>query len=648
MTGSPARGSLHRAPLARALAICLLSLPLLAGPARSSHLPPTGATYTSSEDFAEGTSINVTTAGGELRLSETVEPFPFIWVAVSTKGTVVKIDTRTGAVLGEYKSSPDGMARDPSRTTVDKNGNVWVSNRAEGNYVPTPPVGFNNYMGSVAHIGLEQNGQCQDRNGNGVIDTSRGYGDIKAWTNTASADAYGGVTTAADECIIHYTRVNSTGTRHVSVSATNDVWVSGTGDRDFDLVDGDTGVIVRSERSVGCGGYGGLIDGNGVIWSASPLLRWDTSKPLTAGNYTCPGGGYGTALDPFGNVWVSDFCCSVRKFSAAGVLLGTYNQSGYAQGLVADRNGDIWIAGSLYGNTVHHLRNNGTFVGDVAVGSGPTGVSVDASGKIWATNYSSGTVTRIDPAGNGGIGLADLDTRYLGGNLYNYSDMTGSVLSGKADVGRWTLIHDGQAEGAVWDVLTYNADVPGDASLNVAAVASDNRRSFGPPVPVVGGEALEVGEGRYLQVTVSLRRASTGESPSLQDLTIGHRPTGLVARPAFADVTNGGVSPYAPELSATLRDTQSGAPLEGKLVEFHATDAVDGSRTLVCSDTTDAAGVAACGTTDNLATIARGLGYEATFAGDDVYGPARDTAPLAHATATVPFGPPPPPAGDGA
>ena len=92
--------------------------------------------------------------------------------------------------------------RDPSRTTVDKNGSVWASNRA-GN--------------SVVHIGLEENGQCEDRNGNGIIDTSRGRKDVKAWTNAGGADTNGGVSTAADECIIHYVRVRSSGTRHVSV-----------------------------------------------------------------------------------------------------------------------------------------------------------------------------------------------------------------------------------------------------------------------------------------------------------------------------------------------------------------------------------------------------------------------------------------------
>ena len=178
-------------------------------------------------------------------------------------------------------------------------------------------------LGSVLHIGLEENGQCEDRDGSGVIDTSTGLGDIKAWTDATGARNVG---TAADECIVHYTGVNSSGTRHVSVDANNDVWVGGLFIRNFDLLKGGrydvplSGTIIRVESSVGFGGYGGLIDGSGVIWSARNLLRWDTANPLSGPNGD-PGGAsigppvggglwsgqffdsYGLCIDPAGNVW---------------------------------------------------------------------------------------------------------------------------------------------------------------------------------------------------------------------------------------------------------------------------------------------------------------------------------------------------------
>ena len=143
---------------------------------------------------------------------------------MSSKGTIVKINTTTGQVIGEYFTSPSG----PRILTHDGGSerNVWATNRA-GN--------------SVVHIGLVENGQCVDRNGNGLIETSTGFNDIRAWTNAGGANTNGGVSTAADECIIHYTKVNSFGTRHVSVNKDNDIWVSGTSGRRFDLLDGITG-----------------------------------------------------------------------------------------------------------------------------------------------------------------------------------------------------------------------------------------------------------------------------------------------------------------------------------------------------------------------------------------------------------------------
>ncbi|HEX5832967.1 MAG TPA: hypothetical protein VFY34_03895, partial [Pyrinomonadaceae bacterium] len=320
-------------------------------------LPHASRVYTLSADFGQGSLINLThDPADQLQLDETSRSFKFIWVAVSTKGTVVKINTETGQIIGEYFTSPNGQPRDPSRTTVDQNGNVWATNRA-GN--------------SVVHIGLVENGQCVDRNGNGVIDTSTGANNIRAWTNTGGANTNGGVSTAQDECILHYTRVNSFGTRHVSVNRDNDIWVSGTSGRRFDLIDGVTGLIKRQENSVGFGGYGGLIDRNNVIWSASPMLRWDTANPLNGPNgvnwqgFSHPS--YGLCIDSLGNVYNTSFGNgTIRKFAPNGTLLGSFNQgSPWAQGCVVDRNDHVWIAHSLNTNTVGHMLASGVYIGTV-------------------------------------------------------------------------------------------------------------------------------------------------------------------------------------------------------------------------------------------------------------------------------------------
>lgn len=482
--------------------------------------PFTERTYTLDADFDEGNTFNVIhDVANQLQLDHTAREFDFLWVAVSSKGTIVKINTKTGQVLGEYFTSPSGQPKDPSRTTVDLNGNVWATNRA-GN--------------SVVHIGLVENGQCVDRNGNGLIDTSTGFNDIRPWPNTGGANTNGGVSLAADECVIHYTKVNSFGTRHVSVNKDNDVWVSGTSGRRFDLLDGITGQIKRAEPTVGFGGYGGLIDPAGVIWSASPMLRWDTALPLTG-----PNGGnwrgfnhpsYGLCIDSGGNVWNTSFGNGqIRKFAPDGTLLGTFNQgNAFAQGCVVDKNDHVWVAHSLNRSTVGHLKNDGSLVGVITVGSGPTGVAVDGSGKIWATNFNSRTVSRIDPnAGPLGpdgvtrVGAVDFTTINLGGSLYNYSDMTGSTLSGVPNSGTWSTVFDSQIDGAEWGKIGWTARICGDASLTVSVASSTNGTTFGPAEIVTNGADPSVANGRFLRIVVNFKRSASGESPIIYDLSVG-------------------------------------------------------------------------------------------------------------------------------
>jgi streptogramin lyase len=509
-------------------------------------------TYTNNSDFDKGSSVNVVHGPpvpppeDQLQLDDTMKPFGFIWTAVSSKGTVVKIDTETGQVLGEYNTAPDGMGKNPSRTTVDKNGNVWVANRDEAGTVPAGAAssGYpltDSPMGSVVHIGLKENGECVDRNGNNVIDTSTGLGDVRGWAG--GADTYGGVSAAEDECIIHYTRVHSTGTRHVSVNKDNNVWISGTGGQYFDLINGGTGEIMQAPQGpVGYGGYGGLIDKNGVIWSARPLLRWDPSLPLSGpngGNWIGYGhDSYGLCIDPEGNVWNTSLDGSglIRKFAPNGTLIGEYNQGyAYAQGCVVDKNGHVWVAHVLWGDkSVGHLLNDGTFIGNVTVPSGPTGVAVDANGKIWATCHDSQTASRIDPTLNGGVGGVDLTTVDLGGVLYNYSDMTGSTLIGAPDQGAWTVTHQSttdecSTDGVSWKSVSWTSEEPGDSSITVSVANSLDEActEFGPEVAVTNGDALSLPKSRCLKLNVSFTRSTQDEdgngindSPILYDISI--------------------------------------------------------------------------------------------------------------------------------
>lgn len=542
----------NRRRLTVLISASLLAVAFLPGIGPAAAVPPSGnpATYTLDTHFDEGTLINVNhNTPDQLQLDSEATPFDFIWVAVSSKGTVVKIDTVTGDALGEFRTTPSSHGLgNPSRTTVDNDGSVWVANRND----------VFAGSGSVVHIGLQENGQCEDRNGNGLIDTSAGLGDVRPWIDPSGAR---GVATAADECTVHYPRVNSSGTRHVSVDANNDVWVSGYWTRNFDLIKGgsfDTalsGTIVRSEPAVGHGGYGGLIDANSVIWSARPLLRWDVANPLSGSNGDPAGpsvgppvamtnwsgqgmpDSYGMCIDTLGNVWNTQLDGGqINKYAADGTHLGAFAHGNeYAQGCVVDGNDHVWIAHSILGgatgqNTVGHILNDGSYIGMVSVGNGPTGVAVDAAGKIWATNYYDETVSRIDPnlGGMGAdgatpIGGVDFTSGELGGLLYNYSDMTGSTLIAPPTTGTWTVVHDSGLLDAPWSNVSWTSDEPAGSSIVVTVASSNNAGGpFSAPETVTtGADLATTPAGQYVEVTVTFDRADGfGPSPVLFDLTL--------------------------------------------------------------------------------------------------------------------------------
>jgi hypothetical protein len=536
--------------------------------------------FTTNADFDEGSYIH---AGhhvqDQLQLVDTPRPLKYLWVAVSGRGTIVKIDTDTGDVLGEYWSSPNtpagpppayvGQPKNPSRTTVEHNGGVWASNR-DGN--------------SVIHIGLLENGGCVDRNGDHVIETSTGLGNILPWTNVGETDTNGGVATAQDECIRHYARVSSSGTRHVSVDANNDVWVSGigipghsNGGRIFDLLDGDTGLPLRPpEGEVGYGGYGGLIGRDGALWSANSLLRWDPWLPNGQPNHlTGPNGinwmgynhdSYGLCMDSQGNVWNTSLRSDqIRKFSPDGLTMwgpfsvGNPDPDVTAQGCVVGDDDHVWVAHSYYNKTVGHLLEDGTWLGNVTVSSGaylsgPTGLAVDQAGKIWATNYNDHTVVCINP--ELGDEVTVNGTKYhvgalcpgippvnLGSQLYNYSDETGSTLTGVPQNGTWEVVYDSGHQGVTWGFVTWNAYVPDTGALTVFAASSVDGINFSSPQDVQYGVDLTVPDGQYLKVAVRFTRASASgnESPILYDLTIatcnyGVPPTPVPHSWSFSDV----------------------------------------------------------------------------------------------------------------
>jgi RHS repeat-associated protein len=483
--------------------------------------PILGRTYTTTADFAEGNLFNVSSSiPDQLQTSIDQSNFDFVWIPVFTKGTVVRLDTETGRVLGEYRLTPDDVG-DPyaSRTAIDSKGNCWIANERTN---------------TVVMIANPNGADWIDKNHNGKLDTSTGQNDVKPWPNPGGVNTNGGVSAAEDELIVRYVKSTATNLRHVSVDAQDNLWVGGVGVQNFDLIDHNTGTIIRTEPSNGRGGNGGMVDFDNVLWSTGNFLRWPVGNPLSSvlpTPWNLPDNSWGVAKDPFGNTWVTfDPSTVVYKYGPDGHLIDAYPH-GYtwSQGIAIDANGDVWIATSHCGYAIAHLKNDGTLLGSVPVAEhGPTGVAVDRKGRIWASS-TTGIVQRINPLGGPigsdgvtPVGEVDISSTYLGGTVWAYSNFTGAALARAGQRGRWTVTYDSEQDGANWGPVVWNAQICNDGGLPVFVSLSDDGVHYSPEQLLTPEQSVPSGTGRFITVRVDFEPAENGgTSPILQDITVG-------------------------------------------------------------------------------------------------------------------------------
>ena len=199
--------------------------------------------------------------GGQVELS-------YIWIANSAQGTISKIDTQTIVEEGRYAAKPSGG--DPSRTSVNLDGNVAVANR----------------NGGVAMFYANPD-DCADTNGVAGIQTSTGANDILAW--------------GEDECLGWYTELNCGSNRPAAWTrgTWNDATCSYEGaklwtvcDNATHLLNGETGAI---EETIIVPGspfvYGGAADGDGNFWgldTQQQQIYRSTSSRTTCRRGHCP------------------------------------------------------------------------------------------------------------------------------------------------------------------------------------------------------------------------------------------------------------------------------------------------------------------------------------------------------------------------
>ncbi|MDP3237885.1 MAG: hypothetical protein Q8N26_34160 [Myxococcales bacterium] len=514
--------------------------------------------------------------------------FGFMWVANNNQGWVSKYDTRTGRELGRYwatipkdcANSPAGPPcaggafqpaltagpgrHNPSRTAIDRFGNVWVANRATGQ------------QGSVTKIANDQI-DCVDRNGNGSIQTSRDLnndgtismtpadGEMIIPTNYSDPNQY-------DECVLFSTPVGGTGSdvaeRAIAVSAgiegsAGDVWVGNYRERRLYKLSTLTG----QEIPVNAGGqtfiqlpadfgvYGAIVDSRQRLWAVhigqARFALIDTQLGTLVQEVRAPGnlncGAYALGIDGKDRVWVPGWGAGARAcrydhatgtwaafdFTSARSQTGTPFAMG--RGIAVDVQGTVYMSG--YGGSTGQLIRFDAETGAIrpyganafidysdAQSGGAIGVGLDNDGQPWVNN-NSGNMVRIDNATG-----AVLKSSQQAAGLYTYSDFTGYQLRNfTAPRGTYRRDFTGCDDETEWRTLSWDATTPANTTLTVvvkvantiAELSLPTAARYGPfttsPIDLM---AQGVVKRKYLRVEFTLASADRVTTPVLRQFQV--------------------------------------------------------------------------------------------------------------------------------
>jgi hypothetical protein len=396
--------------------------------ASSSASDSTESTASSSETDSETTSEDETTETEtgdpcEGMMMQPVEKL--IWIANSGQGTVSKIDTETGVELGRYIVRADS-AGSPSRTSVNRYGDVAVANR----------------LGGVTKVHASTS-NCQDTNGTPGIQTAIDAQPL-GW--------------GQEECVAWHTPLAHGDNR--PIAWTNgvfndqtcawedlDVWTAwsdgAAGTAVVALLDGDDGSIIQEVPIPDLpnpwpgwfGFYGAAVDAEDNVWltqlqGSNPQQSWLVRvrrDDFSYQGFPAPGdGGYGMTVTSDGYVWLCGL--NTRRFNpqteqwTSVPLLGGSVHTG---GCMGDGEGILYRGSyaQIHGIDTTTLEVVRTLdvgqVGDDLI----WGVAVDFDGYVWGVPRNGSRAYKVDPSTN-------MITLQVDGlvQAYTYSDMTGFAL----------------------------------------------------------------------------------------------------------------------------------------------------------------------------------------------------------------------------
>jgi hypothetical protein len=426
------------------------------------------------------------------------------------------VDTQELREVARYDSvgpNDDGLTpgtrSTPSRTGIDLNGDMFVANRMLSGGQP-----------SVTKI---YNSDCQDRNGDGIIQTSSDVNGNNIIDRNDPNEFFG----QNDECFAWTKAVGRSGGigRSLAIDLGDranphgNVWVGMYSHREFYGIQGSTGELIVREGlqnpvAVGHAPYGAIVDSNGYVWSgtltAGTIVGFDSTTGRASGLIVpqgVPARSYGFTMDGENRLWVGAQQEGVNRYDPyhdangnpiqdplAGGGAWRHATCGghpcYMRGANADGEGRIWFADNTQG-VIGYDVDTMALIGPYSVGGRTTGAGVDFNGMIWAI-ASAGYAGRIDPANPSDPANPErYDRVTVGSGPYTYSDFTGFGLRNftrRGGQGSYTVRVPGCDNGPTnWLSLAIEATVPENTAVNVTALVAETEEMLEAEQGVTAG-----------------------------------------------------------------------------------------------------------------------------------------------------------------
>ena len=446
-----------------------------------------------------------------------------IWIANTKEGTVSKVDTVNFRELGRYNIpavdwniQPDENG--PSRTSVDSTGDVYAGAR----------------LGSgVTKVSAAGN-DCPDTNGDGMVTTSQGPGDVLTagqddcvlWTTMIDGDARGVAVQEipakleVDVQPDHDPVITETpGARYVwvggQITDAGRGWVPR-----LHKLDAETGQILFTLDPPPAPTYGLALDGRGNLWISgremNSLARVDTTRCVDAScnsetvcvtqcdETSCPDTcdtavlerielgrkTYGITVDCSQRVWLGGAhggqgVMRYDPLAAADQRLkwlpdvAGMEENG-VHGIAADANGWVWGGARDLGvwridaETLDAVQVTGTGGQDFNA----KGMAIDRRGRVWAIPFRLDYAMVITPGATIDDAVVEKPIAGFVGP-YTYSDMTGEQRRLAAnEPGSYRQVFEGCGKTdkpTKWRDLSWDADVPDGTYLVFRARSAETR-----------------------------------------------------------------------------------------------------------------------------------------------------------------------------